>query len=370
MRSSDYSLLIVQPWFTAKGHPAQSLMNTAKGIGVNNTIGYLVSRKCRDRSFVEFEREIKKYGTLGTFKTPTSSIRINTVVSLFAILKRRIRCDHIFFFDAHLVILALVWPWLSSLVRARKLSLIHLGGPEKIRKRWFASGLVSSFLAREDTQLFLRTEELADAWLTSYPGSKFGVLPSLEMPEIYETLEPSSDANKLKCAVVGQIRPSKGIEWLVPLFEEFPEIGELTIAGTFYSKKSERDLVVLQNYPNFINRFLPEKDLMALAANQHYILMLYDNWDYRMEAATLYLAAKVNRPVIARDNGWCGRMIGKYKCGIFCRPGDESADFFLKLPKPGAVAYADLLSGLEKFRSDHSGAAWRTQFLEKLEALQ
>ncbi len=234
MASVKLNLLIVQPWFTAKGHPAQSLINTANVIGFNEGISYLISRQWWSNSFRRIEEKIGQYGHVESFLVPNSSIRMNTVLSLLTILCRKKRCDHIFFMDAHLVLLTIMWPMLSSFVKLRKLSLIYLKGPERITKNWFIKKAVFYFLAREDTRLFLRTEELASAWRTTFPGREFTVLPSLELPDITELPEQPTNSDQLKHAVIGQIRPNKGIKWLVPLFQNHPEIGELTVAGTFF----------------------------------------------------------------------------------------------------------------------------------------
>lgn len=366
MNTNKFRLLIVQPWFTAKGHPAQSLLNTASVLGKNDQVSYLISRQLGDNTFVKFEKKLHDYGHVMNFIVPSSSIRVGTVLGLIALLRRKNEFDNIFFLDAHLVLLALVWPWINGVLKVKKISVIYLMGPEKVSRHWLIKRFISSFISRSDTQIFLRTEELADAWKRTFPGKTFDVLPSLELSEAIALPEPPVPVEIVRYGVIGQVRPGKGIEWLVPLFENHPEIGKLTVAGTFFSRQHEHSLAVLKQSSNFINRFMSEEELVMVAANQHYLLMLYDYWDDRMEAATLYLAAKANRPVIVRDNGWSGRMVRRYNCGLFLRKNDEPLDFFLSLPKPGDVCYLNLLSGLERFRRDHSGEEWRAQFLKKL----
>ena len=80
------NLLIVQPWFTAKGHPAQSLMNTASVIGFNDGVSYLVSRQLFSGCFLEIEEKISKYGKIETFSVLNSSIRNNTILSILTII--------------------------------------------------------------------------------------------------------------------------------------------------------------------------------------------------------------------------------------------------------------------------------------------
>ncbi len=359
-------LLIVQPWFTAIGHPAQSLVNTANILGKNDHISYLVSREFKKSEFTKLADELRDYGQVRTFAVPASSPRLCTLLGLLSLISSARGYNRVFFLDAHLVLVALFWPLIACFLSLEKLSVTYLMGPEKISGNWFARRVFSAFISRKDTQVFLRTEELVEAWEKTFPGERFDVLPSLEIPSFVNTPTPPVQAEKLRYGVIGQVRPGKGLEWLVPLFDAYPEIGELTVAGTFFSRRHENALSVLNQRRNFINRYLPEEELVRVAANQHYLLMLYDDWDDRMEAATLYLAARANRPVLVRDAGWCGRMIKKYSCGLICRKGDETIDFFLSLPKPTDPAYLSFLLGIEKFRSDHSGQAWRKQFIEQI----
>lgn len=363
-------LLLVQPWFTAHGHPAQSMLNTARVLGDENRISCLISRESRDSQFVSLERELRGLAPVETFLTTSPSLRTGTMLSLLALLRmaRKCRPKNILFLDAHLVLLASCWRWMAWWVRPQRLAVIYLAGPEKISGHRLARAAVHAFLSRSGTVLFLRTDELAAAWRNAFPDipqSKIDVLPSLELPESVLPAPPAI-TRELKFGVLGQIRPGKGIEWLIPLFQANPQAGMLTVAGTFSSAIHERSLSVLQGYAHFINRFLAEDELLKLAQSQHYLVMLYDDWDERMEAATLYLAARANRPVIVRDAGWCGRMVRTYNCGLACERGRETAEFFMALPKPGEEAYNKLLAGLARFREAHAGVAWRQAFVDKV----
>lgn len=366
MQENNSHLLIVQPWFTAVGHPAQSLLNTARVLGTEKRVSYLISDQVGETRFLEVAEQLREYGQVETFCVPSSSLRICTLLSMKALFRSRKERLSILFLDAHLVVLALLWGWVSPVMNVQRLSVVYLMGPEKIASNWFADRIIRSFLSRLDTRLYLRTEELAESWKKIYQNARIEVLPSLELPEIKENHQLHDRGEKIRFGILGQIRPGKGIEWLVPLFEQRPEIGKLTVAGTFFTHAHEKALAVLGSSQCFVNRFLTEHDMLALASSQDYLLMLYDNWDARMEAATLYLAAKVNRPVIARDAGWCGRMIRAYNCGVICENGSETAEFFQSLPVPGEPAYERLLLGLERFRKDHSGSTWRQRFIEKV----
>src|SRR5207253_11105451 len=128
-------LLIVQPWFTAMGHPAQSMLNTARALGPSSDVGYLIS----DPGGAEFSalaRELKKYGPTQSFHSHGPSLRTGTLFSLPAVLRiARKNTDllHVFFLDADLVCLAAAWPLVGMLAgRRRSISAVYLGGPDRI----------------------------------------------------------------------------------------------------------------------------------------------------------------------------------------------------------------------------------------------
>ncbi len=178
---------------------------------------------------------------------------------------------------------------------------------------------------------------------------------------------PARQTGALRFGVVGQVRPGKSLEWLVPLFMAHPEIGVLQIAGTFTNPAHGERLSFLTNYPQFQNRFLTEEDLLRTAAQQDYMLALYDDWDARMEAATVHLAARVGKPVIVYDEGWPGRMIREFGCGLaVARNKRPNAHFFSTLPRPGQGQYQALIDGVERFRAAHGRGPSRDLLVKKL----
>ena len=86
-----------------------------------------------------------------------------------------------------------------------------------------------------------------------------------------------------------------------------------------------------------------------------------------MEAATVHLAARVGKPVIVYDEGWPGRMMREFGCGIAVSRDDRpDENFFKSLPRPGDGKYQVLLAGIERFRAVHGGAESREAFLRTL----
>lgn len=131
--------------------------------------------------------------------------------------------------------------------------------------------------------------------------------------------------------------------------------------------QTREQLSVLNGFDGFINCFMSEIDMLERAAEQDYLLMLYDLWDKRMESAVLYLAARVNRPVVVYGDSWCGRMVREFECGVVA-PVDheETVDLLRRIPRPGSAGYARLLKGMAEFRQAHSVKSLRDRVIQEL----
>lgn len=364
-------LLVIQPWFTAIGHPAQSLLNMAAAIGRDERVDYLVS--CGDGAqFCRAALErMRQWGEIDSFRVATPIGAANTVRALQALWRiRGRRYPRILFFDGSLLPLALLWPLLSRWIAAERLGILHLFGPPMGRRNWFERRMAGRLLLRPEVRLYLRTEELAAAWRDAcplVPRERIAHLPSLEIPDQEPRRPPRAQADTLAFGIIGQVRAGKGIEWLVPAFSGDATLGRLTVAGEYASEKHRNQLKVLQDYPGYLAGFLTEEGLLESIAAQDYLLMLYDAWDRRMESAVLYLAARVNRPVIVYGNSWCGRMVTEFGCGAVApEDRDQVLELLRALPRPGSVEYAALLEGMERFRIAHSVSALRGRVMREL----
>jgi hypothetical protein len=368
------AILIVQPWFTAHGHPAQSTLNTARVLRDTIDVTYLVSVQRNVKPFHQMLQELQEIGSVETFDVPSPSVRIGTFVALLHLIRRSHRPTDvipvIFFLDVHLLTVVLFWPFVSKLVRTRRLALLYLMGPERIIKHRSLRHLVSRFLQREEVRLFLRTDELREGWIKAFrevQTDRIGVLPSLEIPTVEFPAASPLPSKHLRFGIIGQIRIGKGIERLIPIFKTNPNLGVLTVAGTFFDLKQREAMPELIDYPHFHNKFLTEDEIVGLAQAQDYMLILYENWDERMEVATFYFAARVNRPVIVYGRGWCARIVRSFHCGLIAPDDPDELPLFLsRLPLGGTSKYNDLLAGMARFRSANSGNNLRDQFFSKL----
>jgi hypothetical protein len=363
-------ILIVQPWFSAIGHPAQSLLNTAKVIGFSSEIKYLVSIDDSNSTFAIAVNNLKKYGDVIGFNVTSASLFEGTFKALLQLrnIYFKANIDRVLFFDADFVLLSIMWAFSFFPKKPPKVGIVYLHGPERILKRKFIRFLIKRFLERPNTILFLRTDELVNAWRIYYPNAKIMRLPTIEIPND-EAICPVKQmpVSTTRFAVLGQIRVGKGLSWIVPLFQKNSELGQLTVAGQFASNEEKLSLSFLNNFSGFINKYLTEEELLEQATNHDYLLMLYDEWDTRLEGAIMFLAAKSNTPVIVYDEGWCGRMVKTYKNGICLSKNSSNLEAALQsLPKPGSDEYQILLRGVNDFKVAHSGEVIRTAFLKAI----
>lgn len=366
-------LIIIQPWFSTLGHPAQSLINTAKIISNTPNIIYLISMQIGSNKFHDSRSKLVQLGKVVEYPVNSPSTREGTWKALWYLRKlayrQRQKINSVFFFDAHLVLLAILWPLTSFFLKIDRLSAINLMGPERIFRSKIATWFVRRFLKRTEVYLYLRTEELMLSWQESFPTvptRKIRYLPSLEIPDTDVYPSPVADG-EIKFGIIGQVRKGKGLEWIVPMFKSHDTIGKLTVAGSFNNDADRARMTQLQDFSGFNDKYLSENELLFESAKQDYLLVLYEDWDSRMESAVVYLAARVNRPVIVYDDGWCGRIVRQFGNGLLA-PIERSSmpEFLSKVPRPGSVEYNNLLEGVKLFRQANSGEAVRKAFLSAI----
>jgi hypothetical protein len=363
-------LFIIQPWYLAFGHPAQSLLNTARTIGANSEISYMISSSATFNSFDAVKSELEKIGEVVEYPVKTDSLREGTIKALLSIrslLYKDITIERIFFLDSHLILLAALWPFFNK-NKIKRLGVLYLAGPERIASNRFIKAIINRFLKRKEVLLFLRTDELVKDWQKVFPKCTIKCLPSLEIPTNYILPIDTPSINQLtNFGIIGQIRTGKSIERIVPLFQNDSSIGNLTVAGAFADKVQRRALAMLYTFEGFQDKFLTEEELLKIAAMQDYILMLYDNWDSRMESAMMFVAARVNKPVVVYDKGWSGRMVKTYGNGVLAISEQiDFLDFLKKLPKPNSNEYKKLIDGVVKFREAYASEKVRDIFLREV----
>lgn len=365
-------LLIVQPWFGAIGHPAQSLSNTLRTLAPVANIDYLVSEDPHFQHHANLALALGSGQRLFRFAVSGSALKDNTVRCLWHLARRirsfrKARC--VLFFDMDLVVIAKRWRFFAPLMNVKQLSLLHLSGPEQFPPGGSARRRIGRLLERPDVVLCVRTLELEKDWVAAFPEvdpSRIRTLPTLEIPEVQDIpVRPRARRADLRFGVLGQLRRGKSLDVLVPLFTARPDIGVLKVAGSFASPAEREALHFLQEFPDFEERYFDDTSLLQLTAAQDYIVVLYDLWDKRMESAVLYLAMRANRPILAYSEGWCERMIQEFGCGVsVVQAGLDLGAFLAALPVPGSVEYTALIDGVARFRAAHRADVLLPRFVD------
>jgi hypothetical protein len=345
----------------------------ASAIGRDERVDYLVSDNTEAGFILESIERLRAWGRVESFVVTTPTGHSNTVRALLWLWRMRLKgrqYQRIFFFDESLFVLALLWPLFSLWLPVERFGVVHLFGPRLGKRNWLARFIIGWFLKRPEVKFYLRTEELAQAWDNAFKAvasEQIGYLPSLEIPDDESQQYHARSTDTLAFGIIGQIRIGKGIEWLVPIFQNNATLGKLTVAGEFNRPQTRDQLSVLKEFDGFINCFMSESDMLERAAGQDYLLMLYDVWDKRMESAVLYLAARVNRPVVVYGDSWCGRMVKEFGCGVIAPDGrQETVDLLRRIPRPGSAEYARLLKGMAEFRQAHSVKSLRGRVIQEL----
>jgi hypothetical protein len=310
--------------------------------------------------------ELAGLGEVITYPAPPGGFPASTAAAVWR-ARRVVRANPgtgvVLFCDAHLPVLLL-------LAATGRLDLpgpaaIVLQGPERTLRGAVRRRLLHQAMRRSRLSLYCRTDELTTAWQEALGSEahRVATLPSLELSRLrFASAEPHS--GPLRLGILGQIRAGKGIERVGEAVRASPEV-ELTIAGPFASaaarRRFHRRLTKLGADPGN----LTEGELVTLAGRQDYILLLYDDWDARMESGIFYVAAAVGRPVVTYPDGWCGRQVRSWGCGVVLERDGDLAELKM-LPGPGSSEYEQLCTGMRRFATHHAGPEQAARFLDAL----
>jgi len=377
----------VQPWFASPGHPAQSLLRTYRSISplvdvkslvfiprdinLDPYLLELIKLCSADIILPKRSWEHKVFGTLaaGTF----SSIRY------LEQYRNEGKGLKVFFLDANLYILSIFLN--IQTIKFDRLDVLCMVGPEFYQKTWpeYLSKwlLVKKLFDLPYFHLHLRTEDLAHDWRRLFPylGSRIGYLPSLELQNSEFTnrtvVNDKTDiVLEKKFLVAGQIRSQKSVLKLFNFFYSSPSLGKLTVAGKIVenSLKSKIFSRTVENV-TILDRFLTELEIKKLFLNADYNLMLYENWDDRMESAMLFESIKYGCPVVAYKGGWLGTKIVQEGLGWVISRNKTDFELFERiqqLPLPCSNEYKQILVNLEKYHQKCSSEHLVKEFLNRL----
>jgi glycosyltransferase involved in cell wall biosynthesis len=249
------------------------------------------------------------------------------------------------------------------------------GGLRSRVKRW----LLRRTWRRHHVMLAARTEELADAWRKSgwLPPESCVAAPTLQLAErrgVPGAKRSIAARDELRFVIAGQLSRRKSIAEIVSLFLAGKVDGTLEIAGELQHGATLEDLALdsLPAEPHarviLERKFLSEAELHGRVAGAHYALMVYRNWDDRMEVSMVYAAASAGTPVIGSNRGWVARMIATYELGYTVDPDDREgiAERLRACALPGSAEYERFVSGCRRMVAEHRAEAVVPRLLEVL----
>lgn len=375
MRSVGWSkLMVIQPWFSALGHPAQSALSFSRVVPRERVSEFLIPEQAAQSPQAQMAASIARNVPLRTFRGHGSSLRLNTVMAalrLIGSLRSRVReRPALFFLDADLLaVCALVSAGLTD--RFPLVGVVYLGGPEQVLRRSLKSHLVGRALRSGRLRLFLRSVELLEAWQARCPelAGALRLFPPIEAAaQSRLPVCASHDGGPLRIGVVGQIRVGKCIPQLLRLAEGSPEALSVAVQGPLYEAQPAEFLNFVRSHPRVHAGFMSEEDMLQVAARQDYLagLLEQSRWDVRMESATFWLGIRSGRPILCFGSGWIGRMVRDTGCGIILATSDLNEASLRSVPTRDSPEYRRCLESIDRLRGELTPEALWAQFERSL----
>lgn len=361
----NFRLILVQPWFTAPGHPAQSTLNFVRVIPAESITAVIFPRTDAGTAFDEIAQNIASIVTTTRFQSFGSHLRINTALAALAASKFRrdfrIHDSRPLFIDADLFTLCLLYR--LGLFGSSRVYVVQLAGPESSVAHPVKRAVTIAALRFGRLRILLRTPELVTAWRHTFPAFQecFQLLPAIEsvLSPLPEAETPSGSA--VHIGVIGQIRVGKAIPTLLAVAHSMPDKMVISVHGPLYPRQSESFIELMRRSQNVHVGFLSERDMLRVALQNDYISCLaeQDLWDTRMESASFWLAIKVGKPVLSFDEGWIGEMVRTTGCGVTVHR-DRLQQDLCEIPGRASENYKKLRSNVRSLQKTRiPEALWR-----------
>lgn len=378
-------LVIAQPWFTAPGHPAQSLLRTYGSIKARVSTGVIISKPYRYKGSAYLDSIAADCKAVPVFSDRFLSCFVGELGagtwSIAHFLKRTYPdsgCQKILFLDANLYVLSasLVFPPIQK-AEIYALCMVSPGFYQRnLLDRLTKWPLVRKLFRVENFRLLLRTQQLVRAWHEAIPQYKdrIGYLPSLELANsefhgAKRVTSLDSSGRPRVFLVSGQIRPQKNVIQLMQLFSSNKSLGRLLVAGKVVSKKLRAKLNEFScRNIRLVDSYLTGSEMSSLFESSDYNLMLYSDWDDNMESAMLYEALRHGCPTISFRGGWLGTIVETERLGWTVPAGqrDGLKQFLGKVPAPGTHAYREVCMKIRDYFYRLSSSRTTDLFLEAL----
>jgi len=390
-------VLLLQPWLSAEGHPAQSTLSIARTLSQYIPFELMTFRVREGDHADDVINQLRNFAPLHDFVSVESvdsfsSIGAGSSLLLEEALSRSREigksCIAVFL-DASIQHLAR-FSFFQNLRPLYRIGLIELHGPEEFDKCKITNvrevarySYLRRFLMRDNVILGVRTDELRQAWCMSglIKEKRCRVVPNLEVASYspyykdINTDNPPVERSNLAFSIVGQIRDTKNINRIVQIFNQNTNLGFLHISGFLRMKDFPEGIEPHNAFekPRIICdfRMLSEKEMINTLKRSHYSLMLYCDIDTRMESSMLYTSVAAGVPVIACNRGWLARMVGNNGLGYLVDPYDSSAilNRLRNVALPGTKEYENFLVNIKGFLESLGPDHMVPRFLETFDYL-
>lgn len=348
-------ITVVQPWFSALGHPAQSALNISRIIPRERVRDFLISSPGGKSTFNEIAAKIGQQVPLRTFRAPGANLRLNTLLAAVKLVRRRRGVPtSLFFVDGDLLMTCLLF--LCGLFRRHdRVCVVCLAGPEAVARHAFKETIVRRALRSGRLRLFLRTPELVEAWSRAYPdiAPVLRLLPPVEgvLPAALPA-QPVPLTGPLRIGVIGQVRIGKCIPALLEAGSRSSESVSVSVYGPLYDSQPDEFLRLMRTHPRVHLGFMTEETMLGVSMQQDYLACLFEEniWDIRMESATFWLAVKTGKPVLCFGSGWIAKKVRQTGCGVILENVTSDRLLFDEVPRRDTTQYQHCLSRIENLR--------------------
>jgi hypothetical protein len=362
-------MVLVQPWYSAPGHPAQSILNLSRVVPQTAINCVLISSAGNRPALRQMAAEMAQRVPLRVFRTWSTNLRVNTLLAVVKLAFLRLGAQRrsliLFFVDCDLPLVCLLLS-LGGLRQYAKVCLVHLGGPEPFTRNRLKHLLFSRALRTRPFLMFVRTADLRDSWATHYPLAKASlrVLPPIEAVAPAGWRQPQIRlAGPLRLAVIGQIRIGKYIPALLSAADLDRDSIVVAVHGPLYPGQPTEFLRTVQAHPQVRVGFMPEQTMLTTAAEHDYLSCIFeeDKWDVRMESATFWLAIRAGRPVVCNASGWVASMVHITGCGFILPRAAVDHLALREIPRRDTALYRQYCANVDILRAKLTpGALWHT----------
>lgn len=345
------TILFIQPYFDSPGHPAEEFRAIVETMNSYCRIKYVAYyTKPISYGHAAIGESLRAIVTV-FFKTAFfRSPRLRMVEVMLRLVREFKHHDVCFLLDAHLPVFLLLYKLLWIGKKNNKLLVGYLVGPEKVLRNPIARWLLLSAISR-NVHICVRTERLKYDWDKAVGERLKARILLWNHVENFDDTRACQQDKRYRFGILGQIRRGKSIELIVPRDIAQRKNLQVIIAGEYANETAYREYHYLDDYSGMRRGYLSTEKYRELCALLEYQLLLYDEWDNRMESGNIFVSVLVGTPVIVYDGGWLSDIVMKFNIGVVVQRNEKTlASILGALPVSRSQEYKEYVKGMDAFR--------------------